>query len=105
MKKESRILGLSVSEVAGKEIAVIGVVFRGNQWLDGIITCALRSSNPDNVKNLARTITGCKQYSQIRTVILARERFALGTRNDVSALSNIINLPVMAIIRDGSAQD
>lgn len=104
MKKESRILGISASETIGKQIAVIGVVFRGNQWLDGIMVCHLRPLNPDNVSTLARAIIKCKQYSQIHAVILASERFSPRTHIDVTALSNVINRPIIMIVGSRSRQ-
>jgi endonuclease V-like protein UPF0215 family len=98
LKRESRILGISASKAIEKQIPVIGVVFRGNQWLDGIITCRLLSRNPNNVSILAHAITECKQYSQLHAIILAREWLSVGTRVDLSSLSDRINLPVIAIV-------
>lgn len=98
MKRESRILGISASKAIEKQIPVIGVVFRGNQWLDGIITCTLRSKSPDNVPVLAHAITECKQYSQLHAVLLARSRFSGATHVDLSSLSDSISLPVIALV-------
>jgi endonuclease V-like protein UPF0215 family len=99
LKKESRILGISAFEKAGKEIAVIGVIFRGNQWLDGVIACHLQPRNPENVSVLARAILKCKQYSQLHAVILANEQFSPTSRIDVTSLSATIDRPIIAIVR------
>ena len=101
LKKETRILGLSGLEVVGNRILVIGVIFRGNRWLDGIIACSLRPRNSNDMLPVAQAIIACKQYSQIRAVILRHEQRALGTSTRVLSLSNKINLPVIAIISYG----
>jgi|GEM_PF-2736796 hypothetical protein len=37
MKPETRILGLDDSPLKGKKILVVGTVFRGGEWIDGIM--------------------------------------------------------------------
>jgi len=37
MKPEIRILGLDDSPLRGREILVVGTVFRGGEWLDGVM--------------------------------------------------------------------
>ena len=103
MKKESRILGLSAFERTAEVIPVIGVIFRGSQWFDGIIACHLRPWNHKNTSDLARAIIKCKQYSQIHAVILVNEQFSLRTRVYMKTLSTAINRPIIAIVRKRSA--
>jgi endonuclease V-like protein UPF0215 family len=79
---------------------VIGVVFRGSLWFDGLLTCEIRPGEPDCVSSLVRAIVRSKQYSQIHAAILSREDLVCGIRIDGSDLSRRINLPVVSISRD-----
>lgn len=99
IKKETRILGLSAPTGRLKRIPVVGIVFRGSLWLDGILTCELQPDGPAYLSGLVRTIVRSRQYSQIRAAILSREDLVPGIRIDISAFSRKINLPVVSIIR------
>lgn len=99
LKREVRILGLSAPNRRLKEIPVIGVVFRGNLWLDGVFTCLLEPDRSNHLSTLARAITRSKQYSQIRAVILSREQLVPGEDIEITKLAQRISLPVISIIR------
>lgn len=98
LKKEARILGLSATNRESKLRIFIGVVFRGNLWLDGVLACKLDLSRESYLSDLARTIIKCKQYSQIRAVILSREDIVPGRSTDIGALARKISLPVIAVV-------
>jgi len=97
LKKEIRILGIGKSKKPGKQTIVIGAIFRGNRWLDGIIKCALQPRKTDSVRTLAQAITNCRQYTQLRAAILSREWLSVWTSHDLLALSKKIEPPVIAI--------
>jgi len=97
IKKEARILGLAAASGRQQQIPVIGIVFRGNLWLDGIFTCQIRSTEPDGMSGVVSAIVQSRQYSQIHAVILPREVLVPGVRFDISDFSHKINLPVISI--------
>jgi len=99
IKKEARILGLAAASGRQQQIPVIGIVFRGNLWLDGIFTCQIRPKEPDCVLGVVSAIVQSRQYSQIHAVILPREVLVPGVRFDISDFSHKINLPVISITR------
>ena len=99
IKKEARILGLAATSGRLRQISVVGVVFRGNMWLDGMFTCQIRPKEDDCIAKLVSAIVQSKQYSQIRAVILPREVLVSGVRLDISDFSHKINLPVISIAR------
>jgi len=82
-----------------KRIPLIGIVFRGNLWLDGILTCRVEPDRPNYLSGLVRAIVRSRQYSQIHAVILSRENLVPGSRIGISDLSRKINLPVICILR------
>jgi endonuclease V-like protein UPF0215 family len=104
IKKEARILGLSAPTGRLKQTPVVGVVFRGNLWLDSIFVCQIQPDRPDYLSALVRAIVQSRQYSQIHAVILSREKLVSGIRTDISGLSRKINLPVISISRRTARQ-
>lgn len=99
LKKEVRILGLSATPREKKQPLVIGVVFRGNLWLDAILTCLLELNKHDHPSAISRAIVQSKQYSQLRAVILAREQLIPSENIQPTDLARAIRLPVICIIR------
>lgn len=99
IKKEARILGLAAASERLQQISVVGVVFRGYLWLDGMFTCQIRPKEDDCMAKLVSAIVQSKQYSQIHAVILPREVLVFGVRLDISDFSHKINLPVISIAR------
>lgn len=99
IKKEARILGLSAPTGKFKRIPLVGVVFRGNLWLDGMLTCQIEPNRPEHLSILVQAILQSRQYSQIRAVILSREVLTFAIQISVSDLSHIIDLPVISILQ------
>lgn len=100
LKKEVRILGLSATPGKKKQTLVIGVVFRGNLWLDGMVTCLLELNKHDHFSGISRVIMQSKQYSQLRAVILSREQLIPGEKIQITDLARRIKLPVICLIRE-----
>jgi endonuclease V-like protein UPF0215 family len=98
IKKETRILGLSAVPGRLKRVPMIGIVFRGNLWVDGVLTCQIEPDRPEYLSVLERAIVQSRQYSQIRAVILSREKLTSAIQISVSDLSRRIDLPVIAIL-------
>lgn len=104
LKKEIRILGLSAPPRASRNseaIPVVGVVFRGSLWLDGVISCLVQPRRRDYLKVLVRSIKGSKQYSQIRAVIFSKEQLFNGKKIDIGVLARKINRPAISLLASG----
>lgn len=98
-KKETRILGVSARQTEARRIPVVGVVFRGSLWLDGVITCLIDRRSKDQSSVLAEAIRRSKQYSQVRAVILSREPLFPDASIDIIELARLIKRPVVSMIR------
>lgn len=96
LKREARILGLSAAR-KGNKIIVVGIVFRGSSWLDGIVTSAVEGNERDYHSQIARTIMKSRQYSQLHAIILRRDPLVRGWRTVLTELAREVNLPVIAI--------
>ena len=97
IKREARILGLAAPSRRLKQVPVIGIVYRGSLWLDGIFKCQVQAGPRERSSGLVRTVLQSRQYSQIHAVILSRESLAPGIRIEISDFSRKINLPILSI--------
>jgi endonuclease V-like protein UPF0215 family len=93
-KREIRILGLALSYL-NTELQLVGVILRGNQWLDGILVCTI-DPNEDYISEITRTILKSKQYSQIR-VVVSRENLLPKRVRDMRKLSLKTRLPMILL--------
>ena len=101
-KKEIRVIGIDDSPFNkfGKgNILVIGVIFRGGSWLDGVLSTKVRVDGNNATKKLAEMINKCKFKPQLQCIFL--DGIALGGFNvvDIQQLNKKTNLPVIVVIR------
>lgn len=82
------------------EFIVVGVVFRGNRWLDGVICNLVELSERDLISSISRTIRRSRQYSQLHAIILAEQE--LFSDRELGQLAGRIRIPVIAILRRSS---
>jgi endonuclease V-like protein UPF0215 family len=94
IKREARILGLSAARI-GHTILVVGVVFRGSLWLDGVISCTLEMNGTNQNPALSKAIKQSKQYSQLHAIIL-KEQVVPGWKVNLTDLAHKVKLPVIA---------
>jgi len=99
LKKETRIIGLSAPRNHRKKIPIIGIVYRGSYWLDGIVTYTLDRADPTYLSGLATAIMTSKQYSQIHAVISSRPHILPQGFIDFALLAEEINIPVIVVSR------
>ena len=103
IKREIRIVGVDdgVFVPHTRGIAdVIGVVFRGGYWLDGIMKTEIAIDGMDATEKIARMISSSPHYAQIRVIMLDGVTFAGFNVVDINGLSALTRLPVIAITRD-----
>ena len=96
LKKQARLLGVSIWLRNKNEATAIGVVFRGNSWLDGVLSCRIDLTKRNNWLKLSKAIMKSKQYSQLHATILTRAAVRSGV--SVADLSDGLKLPVIAMI-------
>lgn len=104
LKKQVRILGMSgIAEKRNKAL-VVGVVFRGNSWLDGAFAFPSDLQRRDHIASLAKAIMKSKQYSQLHAVTFSRTQIIPSHPIDIVALARRLKLPVIAIAKKGRAK-
>jgi endonuclease V-like protein UPF0215 family len=103
VKPEIRILGVDdgffVPHQPGN-CTIIGVVFRGGYWLEGIMRTQVEVDGLDATSKIAEMITRSQHYGQLRIVMLDGVTFAGFNVVDVSELAEAVGLPVIAVTRE-----
>jgi endonuclease V-like protein UPF0215 family len=81
---------------------IVGVVFRGSLWLDGVVTLTLDQANRNSVSELATTIQSTRQYSQLHAII-ASSKFVFSRKEWIADLARKVRIPVIAISKTHKA--
>ena len=103
IKPEIRILGVDdgvfVPHKRGM-VDIVGVVFRGGYWLDGVMRTEVEVDGMDATEKIASMITGSPHYDQLRVVMLYGITFAGFNVVDIIGLFRRVGLPVIAVTRE-----
>ena len=103
IKPEIRVLGVDDGafkpHVEG-QVSVVGVVFRGGYWLDGVMHTRIAVDGFDATDKIAFMITGSSHYKQLRVIMLNGITFAGFNIVDVKALYAATQLPVITVTRE-----
>ena len=103
VKREVRVLGVDdgvfTPHVEGW-VPVIGVVFRGGYWLDGVMHTEVLVDGFDATDKIAGMIVGSPHYEQLRVIMLNGITFGGFNVVDMKALNVATGLPVVAVTRE-----
>jgi hypothetical protein len=102
MKPEIRILGIDDShfdKFNDHECRVIGVLFRGGSFLDGVMSTTVTVDGDDSTSKLAIMINSSKFKRMIRCVMLDGIAVAGFNIVDIVALNKKTNLPIVVVMR------
>lgn len=103
MKKEIRIIGIDdapFDKFNDKEVLIVGTIFRGGSFIDGIISTKVTVDGDDSTDKIAEMINKCKFKPQLQVIIL--DGIAVGGFNiiDVEELNKKTKLPVIIVMRN-----
>jgi hypothetical protein len=103
IKHEIRIVGVDdgvfVPHTQGSA-DVIGIVFRGGYWLDGVMKTEVKIDGMDATEKIGTMIRASPHYAQIRVIMLDGVTFAGFNVVDINELSTQTGLPVIAVTRE-----
>jgi hypothetical protein len=102
VRKEARIIGIDDGpffKFRKGKVLIVGVIYRGGQYMDGVITSSAKVDGSDSTKNIAGMINRSKFKSQLRCIML--KGIAVGGFNliDLPKLSKLTKLPIIAVTR------
>ncbi len=103
IKPEIRILGIDDGAFVphSKGVAtVVGIVYRGGYWLDGVMQTEVKIDGMDATEKIAYMITASPHYNQLRVIILNGVTFAGFNVVDIKKLFERIRLPVITVTRE-----
>ncbi len=81
-------------------VDIIGVVFRGGRWLDGVMRTEVDVDGIDATDKIASMILESSHYQQLRIVMLNGITFAGFNVVNAQKLYEKVNLPIIIITRD-----
>ena len=103
IKPEIRVLGVDdgafIPHVKG-QVPVIGVVFRGGYWLDGVMHTEIAIDGFDATQKISAMIRDSPHYKQLRVIMLNGITFAGFNIVDVKSLYWATKLPVITVTRE-----
>jgi len=103
IKLEIRVLGIDDSVFTPRtkgKVDIIGVVYRGGQWLDGIMRTQVEIDGLDATEKIATMIKNSPHYAQIRVIMLDGMTFAGFNIVDIKELFQQTELPVITVTRE-----
>jgi endonuclease V-like protein UPF0215 family len=103
VKPEIRVLGVDDGIFKPRTrgyVPVIGVVFRGGYWLDGVMHTKIKVDGMDATRKIAQMIIGSPHYKQLRVVMLDGITFAGFNVVDIKKLYAETKLPVITVTRE-----
>jgi len=103
LKKEIRVVGIDDSpfdKFKDKDVLVVGVLYRGGQYIDGVMSTRCKVDGRDSTAKIALMINKSKFKKQIRIIFI--DGIAVGGFNviDIETLSKKTKLPVIVVIRN-----
>ncbi len=98
VKREIRTLGVAVKGFKNGGSLIIGVVFRGGLYLDGILKAT--AHDPDITCTMVEMIKSSPHYPQIRVLILHEQLIDEAVRIDTPHLYNEVKRPLI-LLSDG----
>ena len=103
IKPEIRVLGVDDGVFTPHEkglVPIVGVVFRGGYWLDGVMHTKVEVDGFDATEKITTMIINSPHYKQLRVIMLDGVTFAGFNVVDIKKLSLETKLPVIAVTRE-----
>lgn len=99
IKPEVRILGIDDSALFNKKVMIVGAVFRGGDWMDGVLRSEITRDGLDATEIICDMIKKSKHYGQIRAVILDGITYGGFNVIDIQVLYRETGIPVIVVMR------
>lgn len=102
IKSEIRILGIDDAPFtphSKEDVLVVGTIFRGGSWLDGVLTTHVRVDGTNSTPRIIEMIKNSRHLDQLGVIML--DGITLGGFNvvDIEKISEETGLPVIVVIR------
>ncbi|MFH1327803.1 MAG: DUF99 family protein [Candidatus Bathyarchaeota archaeon] len=102
IKREIRIVGIDDGKSAmrmARRNNLIGAVFRGGEWLDGVLKTKVRVDGFDSTTRIIKMIKTSSHYDQIRIVMLDGLTFAGFNIVNAPKICKELNRPIIVVLK------
>lgn len=99
IKPEIRILGIDDSALFNEKVMIVGAIFRGGDWIDGVLRSEITKDGLDATEIICNMINTSRHHSQIRAVILDGITYGGFNVVDIQVLYRKTGVPVIVIMR------
>lgn len=102
IKEEIRVVGFDdgpFEKNKTKNVIVVGVIFRGGKFLDGLLSTKIRVDGLNATNKLIKLINGSRHKPQLRVIMLNGITFGGFNIVDIEKLNRRTSLPVIAVTR------
>jgi hypothetical protein len=102
IKKEIRVLGIAFASprTDAASTHVVGVVYRGNRWLEGVMRTIIPREQANLTTGIAMMATKSPHFPQLRIIALGELLTRSASYIDIRTLSKKTGLPVVAVLRE-----
>ena len=99
IKPEIRILAIDDSALVSERIMIVGVVFRGGEWMDGVLKSEITQDGTDATDVIVKMLTATRHYPQIRVIMLDGVTYGGFNVVDIKELHERTRLPAIVVMR------
>ena len=101
VKDEIRILGIDDGpfKKTSKEVLVVGTVFRGGHWIDGVLSARIHKDGKDVTDKIVEMVQKTGHRNQLRVILLNGVTFGGFNIVDMDLLNSRTRMPVIAVVR------
>jgi len=101
VKKEIRIIGWDDSRHShtDKSVVLVGPIFRGAEYMDGMLSVSIKKDGLDSTQKIASAIRKSRHYGQLSVIMTDGITFGGFNLVDIKALHIKTGLPVIAVQR------
>ena len=102
IKKEIRILGIDDAPFpphTKNNVMLIGTIFRGGTWLDGVLRTYIKGDGTDSTLKIIKMVNGSRHKDQIGVIMLDGITFGGFNIVNIKEIFNETGVPVIVIMR------
>lgn len=99
VKPEIRILGIDDSSLLNEKVMIVGTVFRGGDWIDGVLRSEITRDGIDSTEVIVTMIKNSRHYGQLRVIMLDGITYGGFNVVDIEELYRETGLPVIVVMR------
>ena len=92
-------MGIDDSALLNERVMIVGTVFRGGDWIDGVLRSDITRDGLDATKVISTMIRNSRHYSQLRIVMLDGITYGGFNVVDIEELYRETGIPVIVVMR------